>query len=396
MNKNILIVVNSLGLGGGAEKIAAKLGSNLKSRGYEVIFLARYDTKQKYGFEGKYRYLYEKRNKKTIRKAFRELKTPKIIAKICQEEEINTVISFSNLPNFCSILSKILFKNKARIIVSVRNNPLEYTTKTQKFLMKKLYPNADKVVVQTSRIKKMLYKRFSIKDLAVIPNMANLKKYKELAEKDIKEKHKDIFNDDFIFINVASLRNQKGQCKLIRCFKEVNNNIGNCKLIVLGNGPLKKKLENLTKRMNLEEKILFLGKVENVFPYLKKTDCFILSSFYEGFPNVVVEALSQNLPVISTDCLTGPREILCPRLKNEYDFTYPYYGKYGILTKPFDNKQIFKTLEEKPLSSEEEMFSKSMMNLIENKNLRKKFSNQFERVKDFEVDKIIKKWENIL
>lgn len=392
MNEIILIVVNSLKLGGGAERIAVELGSNLEERNYDVQFLSRYEVKQAYKWEGKYEHLYEAQDKNLFRKIFREINTSKKIAKICHERDIEYVISFLSVPNLSSILSKILFRNKAKIIVSVRNNPLEKNSKTLKFLKKKLYPKADSVVVQTRRIEKILNKNFSIKNTSTIPNMVNLRKYKELAEEDIKEKHKDVFDNSFVFITVGSLRHQKGQWKLIRCFKEVNNKIENCKLVLLGDGPLKNKLENLTKRMDIEDEVFLLGKVENVFPYLKKSDCFTLTSLYEGFPNVLTEALSQNLPVISTDCVSGPREIVCPELEFNEDIRYPYYGQYGILAETFLDGMFFKTLEEKPLSKREKIFAETMIELMNDKELIKRYSYGLERVEDFKKEKIIEEW----
>jgi len=396
MNQGVLIVVNSLGVGGGAERIAATLGSQLNQKGYDVTFLARYHAQQLYQFEGKYKYLYETRNKNFIKKTLRELKTPKEIAKICQKKNIDSVVSFSNPPNFCAILSKIFFNNEAKVLVSVRNNPLRNYGEINKILIKNLYPKADKVIAQTIGIEEILNKKFSIKNTAVIPNLVDLQKYQNLGEKKIAKNNQNIFDDNFIFITVGSLSHQKGQEKLLRCFERVQDREENCRLIILGDGPLKNYLKNLAKRMNIDRKVLFLGKVENVFPYLRKSDCFVFTSFYEGFPNVLLEALSQNLPIISTDCLTGPREILCPNLKNETNLSYPYYGEYGILTDSFEEKLEFRTLEEKPLSKSEKVFSEAMLNLMEDKSLREKYSDQLERVKDFKIDKIIKKWEEIL
>ncbi|WP_141082914.1 glycosyltransferase, partial [Campylobacter vicugnae] len=85
-----------------------------------------------------------------------------------------------------------------------------------------------------------------------------------------------------VFINVARLSIEKDQEKLIRAFKDVNTKYPNTKLIILGDGPLKEKLENLIKRLKLKKSVFLLGRISNPYPYLKKADCFVMSSNHEG------------------------------------------------------------------------------------------------------------------
>ena len=90
---------------------------------------------------------------------------------------------------------------------------------------------------------------------------------------------------------------------------EVNKNI-KCRLVILGDGPERSKLEKLIIDKNQQENIYLLGLQENPFHYLKRSDLFVLSSNWEGFGNVVFEALTCAIPVISTDCEFGPNEII--------------------------------------------------------------------------------------
>nr|WP_272887944.1 glycosyltransferase [Campylobacter lanienae] len=104
-----------------------------------------------------------------------------------------------------------------------------------------------------------------------------------------------------IFINVARLSIEKDQEKLIYAFKEVNKQYPNTKLIILGDGPLREKLENLIKRLKLKKSIFLLGRISNPYPYLKKADCFVMSSNHEGQGLAMIEALILKKPVISTN-----------------------------------------------------------------------------------------------
>ena len=80
----------------------------------------------------------------------------------------------------------------------------------------------------------------------------------------------------------------------------------------------------------------------------------------------------------------------------EKKISYPYFGEYGILIEPFPRECIFKDLKEKPLIRQEKQLYSLMMKIIEDSNLRKRYSNGLERAKDFDVDKIIKKWERVI
>ncbi|MDL0105762.1 glycosyltransferase [Campylobacter vicugnae] len=104
-----------------------------------------------------------------------------------------------------------------------------------------------------------------------------------------------------VFINVARLSIEKDQEKLIRAFKDVNTKYPNTKLIILGDGPLKEKLENLIKKLKLKKSVFLLGRISNPYPYLKKADCFVMSSNHEGQGLAMIEALILKKPVISTN-----------------------------------------------------------------------------------------------
>ena len=134
--------------------------------------------------------------------------------------------------------------------------------------------------------------------------------------------------------------------------------------------------------MNLEKRVIFLGFDNNPYKYLSKCSIFVLTSNSEGFPNVLVEAMICGCSVISTDCLSGPREILAPtsnisfQLKDNIEL-----AEYGILT---------------PIKSIEKL--KEAINLmINDENLRKNYQEKAEiRVNDFKIEKIIKQYERIL
>lgn len=398
--KNILIVINRVGIGSGAARVATQLGTNLEIRGYNVFYLPYRKEGKMYNFKGNIIYLHEEshsKDKLPFQFTLRLLKIAKSIAKICEEKRIDTIISFLRTKNLTSILSKVIFKKNIKVIASVRNNPKVNpeggVSKIDKILEQILYTRSDKIIPLSKGVEYLLNTEWGLENTRTIYNPYPLERYKKLGSKPIKDKHKYIFDSDFIFINIGRLHKQKGQWHLLRSFKKVTEKHENSKLVILGEGPLKRNFLKLIKKLQIEKKVILLGNVENVFPYLRNSDCFIFSSLHEGFGNAQIEALSQNLPVISADCVAGPRDILCPELDMGEEVDYPYYGEYGILSKPFDQNMSLESIDEKALTEEEKTLAHAMMKVMENERLRERYSNGVERVKDFEPEKIIDQWE---
>ena len=196
-----------------------------------------------------------------------------------------------------------------------------------------------------------------------------------------------------MIINVGRLTKQKGQWQ-IRAFKKVKEEITNIKLIILGTGELEDYLNKLIGELNLEKDVYFLGFQENPFKFISKSRIFVFPSLYEDFPNALVEAMACGIPVISSDCKSGPREILAPETDLRIEAKKVEYSKYGVLIPVCDDKYYDAQL---PLTTEERILAKSIVELYSSKDLLENYTVEAkERVKDFDKDKIILEYENIL
>ena len=96
---------------------------------------------------------------------------------------------------------------------------------------------------------------------------------------------------------------------ILRAFNEIKNEI-DCDIVLMGDGKNKNLLIEYAKKNNFNKNFFIFNFKKNPFPYLLKSDLFILTSNYEGLPNVLIESMSLNKPIISTNSPTGPREIL--------------------------------------------------------------------------------------
>ena len=208
-----------------------------------------------------------------------------------------------------------------------------------KFLTRQLYPKADLIVPNSLLTQIDMQESFHIHTrYRVINNPIDLKTIHKMQFSKVDE---GLF-ETFTFIHVGVFRPEKNHDMLIEAFNMLQDL--NCKLLLLGKGLGKGEEEARVKQkvqqMNLQSRVIFLGFDNNPFKYLSKSDCFVLSSDFEGFPNSLLEALACNLPVISTDCKSGPREILAPgtniRLNIKDDFEL---AEYGVLV-PVNNVEI--------------------------------------------------------
>ena len=160
------------------------------------------------------------------------------------------------------------------------------------------YSSVDLLICQTELMKDQFIKNlpFISKKINIktIPNPINL-------EKTLKPNTDFIFNEDYI-VAAGRLIEEKGFDILIDAFNLLQNDYSNLKLVILGEGPLRKHLERKIRNLNLADKALLPGRVSNVLTYFNLARACVVSSRIEGFPNVLLEMISQNTNVISTRC----------------------------------------------------------------------------------------------
>ena len=166
-------------------------------------------------------------------------------------------------------------------------------------------------------------KKFSVNPIHIY-NPLNQREILNLSKKKVKKVFKkNVLN----IISVGRLVDQKDQITLLKALKNLKNNV-NYRLIIIGRGENKYKIKNFIyqNKMNKFVKIFYTN---NPFPYIKQADLLILSSIFEGLPNVLLEAITLKKFIISSNCPTGPKEIL----DNEKGGFLYKVGEYKSLSK---------------------------------------------------------------
>ena len=167
------------------------------------------------------------------------------------------------------------------------------------------YSSVDLLICQTELMKDQFMKNlpFISKKINIktIPNPINI-------EKTLQTNTDLIFNEDYI-VAAGRLIEEKGFDILIDAFNLLQNDCSNLKLVILGEGPLRSHLETKIRNLNLADKVLLPGRVSNVLAYFNLAKVCVVSSRVEGFPNVLLEMMSQNTKVVSTKCAGGIDEL---------------------------------------------------------------------------------------
>jgi len=396
---NLYFLINSLA-GGGAEKVLVRLLPYLKP---EKVFLLEKDVH--YPVDKSILQGLSKHSVKTS-PIYKTIYIPLYAIKLAIRIDKNTVvISFLERANFVNIFSKIFKKHKA--IISVRMDQVSghYGVRKLNFLLLKfLYPKANYIIAVSCGIKESLIKlKVPEKKIKVIYNPYPIEEIEEQL-REFPNVHEQIFKYP-VLITAGRLTKQKGQWYLIRIFRKLKENFPSLKLVILGDGELKDYLVELSGNLGLKTfvwdrdkisedyDVYFLGFQKNPFKFIARSKMFVFPSLWEGFPNALVEAMICGVPVVSSDCRSGPREILAPDTDFRYQTKEPEFAKYGVLMPVFEVK--YKKADE-PLEERELMWIDTITKLLKDEQLLKHYSQKAkERAKDFHIDKIIKEWEEL-
>ena len=225
-----------------------------------------------------------------------------LIKEILKDKKINVFCFQANV--YATIICKIF---SIKIIIRSNSAPIGWSQNIIKKKMYKFFLNlSDKVLVNSREFKNDIKKNFNVK-ADYIYNPLN----KDEIIKKSKMNSKKIFNKKCLkIISIGRFVDQKDQISLLKALKILNRKNLKFEAALVGKGYYKNKLINYIKLNKLNKKIKIIKFIDNPYPYLRQADLFILTSKYEGLPNVLLEAVTLNKFVISSDCRTGPKEIL--------------------------------------------------------------------------------------
>jgi GalNAc-alpha-(1->4)-GalNAc-alpha-(1->3)-diNAcBac-PP-undecaprenol alpha-1,4-N-acetyl-D-galactosaminyltransferase len=290
---NIVFIIDSLG-GGGAQNFLRNFTEYLiKKKNFKISILSIYKLKNNINFSPeinvKFCQQYEDTtNKSIIYKFYHNFKKINFIRNNLKKNNKNIGFSLIGRTNILFLIASINI-NIVKII-SERNNPeFQSIGLIWNYLRKILYSKADFVTVNSIPAKKYL-ENFVNKKVIYLPNIV-----KSFSVK------KNNFESLKTIVSIGRLESQKNYFFLIDTFKIFLNKNSDYKLILIGGGSLKEKIKNYIKFLKLDKNILIYSYSKELESYYINADFLVMTSHYEGTPNVVLESMSVSLPVIVSD-----------------------------------------------------------------------------------------------
>lgn len=328
-NRKTVAIFCPLLTGGGAERIAGLLSKELIPYVDKVYFFVLYRRKITYEYDGelicfdfdRIDAAYSKYGRFVVfcRKALEYMCLPKRMRQTKQKLGIDCTISFLDFPSIINILSRA----NDKIIASIRcpktpqkQQSIGIISKLRTFvchtLLRKYLNKADIVVSASYGIREDLEENFGVaaEKSRVVYNFLDQKRIDAIKEEEIEIEYKDFFENKFIFLCVGRLEKEKNHESVLNAFVKISRLYPDTGLVFVGEGSLRENLVGISRKQKIQEKVLFIPFTSNPYKYMARSNALILGSFYEGFPNVLMEAMCCGCPLISVDCVAGPREII--------------------------------------------------------------------------------------
>ncbi|MBN8210243.1 glycosyltransferase family 4 protein [Bacillus sp. NTK071] len=352
--KRIVIMTHHM-TSGGCERVIAQLANWFVENNFECTIMTEYNSGSFYKLDDRIELYslsdnknYESSNMLTIYRKFR---------KAVKYKNADIVLAMPEKVNVWSIIA--LLGLKIPVVVSERNNPWLHPQNKIKRIMRKLfYPFASGYIFQTKQAASYFSRKVKQKGV-VLPNPLDISQVPEPWKG---ERRKEV-------VGVGRLENQKNFPLLIKAFAEFHRTHPDYVLTIYGEGSKRDELDHLAASLLPRNAYSLPGSTKELMENIKGVSMFVLSSNYEGLPNVLIEAMAVGIPVVSTDCPSGgPGELI----ENENN---------GLLIPVDDHIALYKAMEK----------------IADSPNLGEKFShNSLEIKKTFDSKLVIEQWRKYL
>ncbi len=351
--KKIAIITPFLA-NGGLEKVAI-VGAEELSKYFDVTLIVMDSFHIDYPYKGKTIDMKVSLMDRGIFKRLYNIALSTVkLRKLKKEYNFDVVIShgeLANLPNVFSGGKKNILTVHENRFAALKDLQGKFVNKIIKYIYSA--KNVSKVVTVSKGIRESFIEHLDMDEdtIVTIYNPYNIDEIKSFSKEELGE-FSSLFDYQVLSIT-GRLTMQKGQWYLLRIFRELKKTKPELKLIILGDGEMKEEIVELSKNLGLKtysvwEKevfnesfdVYFMGFQKNPFKFVKASKLFIMTSLWEGFGNTIVEAMACGTPVISTDCKSGPGEIIYPELKKGNIVNEAIYDGFGVLMPIFKSEFV--------------------------------------------------------
>ncbi len=380
MNIGLLVPTNGYG---GAEKLVERLDKGF-SKKHNVYIIYYMDVKGESNYNDNVFFLDKSVDNAIIKRLIRIYR----LNRIKKEKELNFCISFMEGPNLVNYLSG---EKNCRKILTLHGNYSRSTFLKKnivfkhiyKHIFKYVYSNVNKVITVSKKNRELFTDFYNLKNdnFNVIYNMVDKDEILIKCKEPIPKKYKALFDTKSI-ISISRLDENKCIYELILTFNELSKK-EEINLILLGDGNDRKRLVELVDRLSLNDRVFFLGFKNNPYKYIASSSVLVLNSEYEALPNTIVESMICKTPVISTNAISGPSEIISD---GSYELPSSLHEK--------SNCGMLIPVPKKNISSP--FLKMALVEMLSNEKIRTHFIDQgFKKAMLFDTELILKQWDQI-
>jgi glycosyltransferase involved in cell wall biosynthesis len=292
---------------------------------------------------------------------------------LLKTEKPDIAFGMMHYPSSLLVFAKKLYGLDVKVIVSPRGPSTEYLKYFEKKFFRKIYLKgifsffckyADGLVIASHGMKEECIRHFHADSARtiVIPNSVDFYEIKIKAEENIDI---DIPSGFQLISTSGRLEREKNIPFLLKAFSLIRKT-EKIRLMIIGDGTERKNLERLSRELNIEEDVVFVGYQGNPYKFIKRSDIFVHTCLFEGFANSIIEAMACGVPVITVDCPYGPKDII-------------KHGENGYLV---------------PMNDEEALI-RSIKTLLHDRALRISLAQRgSERALDFSTNTMVENYEN--
>lgn len=296
--KHIMLFISALRKGG-AERVMVTLAKGLKERGYRVTLVTQYICEDEYELpEDIPRIISEPAELKKGRVG-NFIARYKKLRRVWKENKPDCILSFIGKNNFMAIMAAMF--TGIPVIASVRGEPAaEYATALMRMLSKTLLGLADGLIMQTKEAIEF-FPKFIRKKAVILKNPLN--------EAFVRPPFAGERNGQIV--SVGRVDKNKNHEMIIRAFAQIAEEFSHSSLVIYGEGECRERLQQLAETLKLSDRILLPGRTSDIANKIYESSIFVLSSYSEGMPNGLLEAMCLGIPSVSTDCpCGGPGELI--------------------------------------------------------------------------------------
>lgn len=380
--KKIGILVNSIGYGGN-ERSAVNIAKAISAQ-YDISIIIQEDCGNHYGYTGHVFNLNTPCANSILGKVLNSIRRIIRLKRFIRKNQIETlfiILPVTNPINYLRFPCKKIVTCRHCGDLMANTDKYIHMTERSELIVCNSQQQTDFIVQKAPHLKNKA---------RTIYNILDVNQIQHLCANDLEASIESFMKDHKCIISTGRLVDQKGWNNLLKSFSVLVQEDEDIRLILFGEGVKFDKINKLIEDLQLTGKVLLPGFQENPFRYIARSDVYALSSFYEGFPNTLIEAMACGTPVVSTNCPSGPSEILCVNSSEQISV-----GRGGILVHPFDEKTS--NWDATDIREEHILFAKALKRVLTDINLQQQLAySAIERSRDFSGEKISGAWVQVL